>query len=192
MTNLTPNSLRDAFVARIDELAPPDYDASLFAATCEKIRQHLVPVVAGWRVERSHVIGASKIGGSPDLPKEFPWPTNRSGTARLSFLLQINLAELSAATSGDETLGFPRTGMFYLFALCDADAAQAYIMDSAYTAVRFIAQPGSLTPRLHPDDVTAHARVDEMALQLVVCVRVSPLQVADHFGQGGDGGRGCA
>ena len=38
-------------------------------------------------------VGASKIGGAPDLPKDFEWPSWNDRP--LDFLAQINLAEVA-------------------------------------------------------------------------------------------------
>ncbi|MEY4577423.1 MAG: hypothetical protein RL701_2126 [Pseudomonadota bacterium] len=159
----TPSNLASAFVARIDELAAPDYDAAALAKLRAEISAHLVPIVAGWRAEtKPHVVGASKIGGLPDLPDGFVWPKDRGGKASLSFLLQIDLAELAALHTESP---LPSAGMLYLFALCDVDSAQAYIMDASYTAVRFSAEPGPLTPRPIPADVPVRGHVDQVPLQ---------------------------
>ncbi len=55
-------------------------------------------------------VGASKFGGSPDLPAGVPWPSNENGA--LSFVAQINFAEVSKFDT-DRLL--PKSGMLYLF-----------------------------------------------------------------------------
>ena len=57
-------------------------------------------------------IGASRIGGSPDLPTDFVWPTYEDGRP-LTFLAQLNLAEVAAAGSPIPTL--PGSGQLLLF-----------------------------------------------------------------------------
>ena len=40
-------------------------------------------------------IGASKFGGSPDLPRNEPWPVNEQTGEPLHFIAQINFSEVS-------------------------------------------------------------------------------------------------
>lgn len=54
--------------------------------------------------------GRSKIGGMPDLPKNFVWPTNKG--RKLDFVLQVNLAE---ASPFDETDMLPKDGLLSFF-----------------------------------------------------------------------------
>ena len=55
-------------------------------------------------------VGASKFGGSPDLPDGLSWPSNENGA--LSFVAQINFAE---ASKFDIDSLLPKSGMLYLF-----------------------------------------------------------------------------
>ncbi|MFX1449889.1 MAG: YwqG family protein [Promethearchaeota archaeon] len=55
-------------------------------------------------------IGTSKIGGSPDLPRDLDWP--ECNRLPLSFIAQFNLSELSTYNE-DNTL--PSSGMLYIF-----------------------------------------------------------------------------
>lgn len=54
---------------------------------------------------------SSKIGGKPDLPKDFAWFRNSNGTP-LTCLLQLNLSEVPVYEN-DEFL--PKSGMLYIF-----------------------------------------------------------------------------
>lgn len=54
-------------------------------------------------------VGASKVGGDPDLPPGFAWPARDDGHA--GFFLQVALADLPAAPWNP----FPARGMFYVF-----------------------------------------------------------------------------
>lgn len=56
------------------------------------------------------VVGASKFGGSPDLPDGLSWPLNENGA--LSFVAQINFTE---ASKFDIDSLLPKSGMLYLF-----------------------------------------------------------------------------
>ncbi len=57
-------------------------------------------------------VGASKFGGSPDVPADFSWPVGSDGQPQC-FLLQLNLDEL-AGFSLD--LALPSTGLLLVFA----------------------------------------------------------------------------
>jgi len=60
-------------------------------------------------------LGASKLGGRPDLPRNFVWPTNKGRP--LDFLLQINLAE---AQQHDSQGILPASGLLtFLYDLDD-------------------------------------------------------------------------
>jgi len=61
-------------------------------------------------------VGASKIGGKPDLPKNFEWP-KEDGKPML-FCAQYNLAEL---TKFDKENKLPKKGFFYVFLSLDQD-----------------------------------------------------------------------
>lgn len=54
-------------------------------------------------------LGASRVGGAPDLPDEVPWPADRAGRP-LSFVAQLDLAALPAV---DDDL--PREGLLAFF-----------------------------------------------------------------------------
>ena len=60
-------------------------------------------------------IGASKFGGSPDLPRSEPWPVNEQTGEPLHFIAQINFSEVSGFDTEGE---LPSRGMLYLFYDC--------------------------------------------------------------------------
>ena len=60
-------------------------------------------------------IGASKFGGSPDLPRSEPWPVNEQTGKPLHFVAQINFSEVSEFDTQSE---LPSRGMLYLFYDC--------------------------------------------------------------------------
>jgi hypothetical protein len=62
-------------------------------------------------VETDFIIGQSKIGGQPDLPKNIEWFKEDNGK-RLSFIAQINFSELSNL---DKSQNLPSSGMIYFF-----------------------------------------------------------------------------
>ncbi|MCD8213652.1 MAG: DUF1963 domain-containing protein [Campylobacter sp.] len=60
-------------------------------------------------------IGASKIGGSPDLPSDMPWFKNKLTGNDLSFIAQINFAEVKPFDAQNK---LPNSGILYLFYDC--------------------------------------------------------------------------
>jgi uncharacterized protein (TIGR02996 family) len=66
--------------------------------------------------EKTIPLGASKLGGGPDLPPDAEWPC--LGEEPLAFFGQFNLAELHASPVAYD---LPSTGLFSVFALYDED-----------------------------------------------------------------------
>jgi uncharacterized protein YwqG len=61
-------------------------------------------------------VGKSKIGGKPDLPKDFEWP--KPDNKSMLFCAQYNLSEL---TKFDKENNLPKKGFFYVFLSLDQD-----------------------------------------------------------------------
>ncbi len=59
-------------------------------------------------------LGATKVGGRPDLPPATAWPTYRDGRP-LAFLAQINLGEI--AKVGTPLRGLPKAGLLSAFSV---------------------------------------------------------------------------
>lgn len=57
-------------------------------------------------------IGKTKLGGCPDLPANINWPKSKYDDLPMSFLGQLNLAEISAY---DELEQLPKEGILYFF-----------------------------------------------------------------------------
>ena len=91
----------------------------------------------------TYPIGASRVGGMPDLPPEFEWPHwSGNGDASegydpanpLCFLAQINLAE--AATYDTEHL-LPSYGMLYFFAATWVNCISDYYAEAGLWRVLY-------------------------------------------------------
>lgn len=80
-------------------------------------------------------IGASKVGGEPDLPTDAAWPANEQG--RAGFFLQIALGDLPVAPWNP----LPAQGMFYLF--CHDDS-RAYRDPPGWEVVWWRGEPAGL------------------------------------------------
>src|SRR6185437_5317065 len=103
------------------------HDAALSAALAERLRANgiarMVDAVLqlaqpAIRLDLTRVddeaelaLGASKVGGAPDLPAATPWPATSDG-APLPFIAQIRLADIAPLdTAGD----LPHTGLLSFF-----------------------------------------------------------------------------
>lgn len=63
--------------------------------------------------------GNNRIGGWPDLPKGFQYPSNYNGELYI-FIAQINLEKIAPKVD----LNFPNSGMIYFFLISDEDDSQ--------------------------------------------------------------------
>ena len=64
-------------------------------------------------------IGNSRIGGWPDLPKEFDYPAGYDGKLYV-FIAQLNLSEVSSKI---DIKNLPNSGLLYFFLISDEDNA---------------------------------------------------------------------
>ncbi len=113
----------------------------------------LVQPAIGVAVKEGKVtVGASKLGGVPDLPNSIQWPQYEDNDDHLPFILQLNCAELSPF---DVAGLLPTKGHIYLFSdTSDDDDDSARIL---YTeeAVAATAQPDDLEQRSDVEDFVA-------------------------------------
>ncbi|MBY3064787.1 DUF1963 domain-containing protein [Rhizobium laguerreae] len=100
-------------------------------------------------------LGASRIGGGPDLPPDM-WPSNSRGM-RHPFLMQINLAEIQAACGPMQPL--PDEGLLSFFVHGDG-----LLLDVVYTP------PGALLVR-HP---MTEAIIEACAAAVAVAAALDP------------------
>ena len=92
-------------------------------------------------------IGASKFGGSPDLPRSEPWPVNEQTGEPLHFIAQINFSEVSEFDTQSE---LPSRGMLYLFYDC-AQMPWGYDpKDGAFKKVIYAEDTGELECKVAP------------------------------------------
>ncbi|WP_299107657.1 DUF1963 domain-containing protein [uncultured Tenacibaculum sp.] len=75
-------------------------------------------------------IGKSKIGGNPDLPKDFEWP--KFENEYLTFCAQYNLTELSKYDLQNK---LPKTGMMYVFVYIDKNHPGFLNKESSYKII---------------------------------------------------------
>lgn len=82
------------------------------------------------KVDNAIGIGNSKIGGNPDLPKDFKWP--KFENQYMTFCAQYNLSELSKYDLQNE---LPDKGMFYVFIFIDKDWPGFLNKESSYKLI---------------------------------------------------------
>jgi uncharacterized protein YwqG len=101
--------------------------------------------------EDSLPVGCSKLGGSPDLPREMDWPTFEGRP--LSFLLQLNLGELLIYPNREH---LPESGLLYFFHDSVTQRRGYSPEDRASWRVIYQSVPvGELGRRAHPAETEA-------------------------------------
>ena len=120
-----PEDERQLIAKAIAELGLGAYQERLLADLERSIRVHRAS-------DASHdlPVGSSKLGGAPDLPRGFDWPTWETTDVRdqdalmapgddhrrLQYLGQINLSDLPA---GQGLPGFPPSGLLSFLLRCE-------------------------------------------------------------------------
>lgn len=112
-------------------------------------------------------LGATRLGGEPDLPASVAWPLWRG--AAQAFVLQVRLADLAGLPAATE---LPASGWLWFF----YDASQTAYGDdpSNRGAWRVLVAPGdaTLAPRASPADLPAAARFASRPLRAVATVTI--------------------
>ena len=116
--------------------------------------------------ESEILIGQTKIGGQPDLPAHWPWPTHPSGQP-LAFLGQVNLSEVAAVETLED---LPQSGVLYFFSVYgwqDEDDSDPQLPNDptqvGWTQILFLSESDvPLQRRERPSDVNGFkgARVE--------------------------------
>lgn len=136
-----------AVLASLKQQTLPDYvTASLDDAAEQVAACATVVVEAEFSDDAPSTIGASKVGGQPDLPADVEWP--REGDEPLAFVAQLNFAEVREA---DVNQRLPSKGMLWLFSIADGDRAYGYEIDDGTTALIWRPEPGELATRQTPE-----------------------------------------
>lgn len=159
-------SLVAELVKRVEKKTFPDYvkqSAAQIAATLAKKPEVFI---SGELSKEKPKLGQSKVGGKPDLPEGFAWPTEEDDEdAPLQFFAQINLAEVHPH---DYRKQLPATGMVWFFSIADGDRAGGYEIDESTTKVIYSAAPGPLSAHDLPEhfDDNADAAIEERRLEI--------------------------
>ncbi|MDV4157651.1 MULTISPECIES: DUF1963 domain-containing protein [Rhizobium] len=94
----------------------------------------------------------SQIGGRPNLPPDWVWPTidfEDGTTASLDFLAQINLEELPDIEARG---ALPKSGMLYFFALSQSNEPLESYGSDAWRVLYYPDNPADLPSRPAPED----------------------------------------
>ena len=136
------SKLRDRFEAAVRKGKLTKHGDELMAEARECVHVHY------GKPAKRVALGASRIGGNPDLPESVEWPDGMHGGkagGKAEFLAQFNLAELPEV----EGLGLPRAGHLWLFvrdtSLCDPPVAVMYRDEGEALAPR--TKPGKPSKR---------------------------------------------
>ena len=99
--------------------------------------------------------GVSRLGGSPDLPSDVPWPSDGDGTP-LSFIAQLDMRQM-AAHDAEGTL--PRSGLLSFFYAAASQRAWGFDpADRGAWAIIYTADGAAVRPREVPGAVPAEGR----------------------------------
>lgn len=124
----------------------------------EVILRHALPAIhiettGGWPP-----VGASKLGGQPDVPPGFAWPRvpptpdwPEWGGTPLAFLAQFRLADV---TSFDTENALPHAGMLYFFYEANEQPWGSHPIDRGGWHVFYSEDTDTLTPAPFPDALT--------------------------------------
>ncbi|WP_439627896.1 DUF1963 domain-containing protein [Gemmata sp.] len=116
-----------------------------FSQTVLGLARPAVNFVAKRTAEAKIPVGASKFGGGPDLPAGAKWPVYRG--APLSFLAQINLAELAPSPACRE---LPSSGVLSVFCYYDPDEGNDAFPKGSWKLLHF-PDASKLTRNLPPE-----------------------------------------
>lgn len=97
--------------AYMDDMLTELANAHGFGDQVALLQRYVLPCI-GLTVEPTpnYAVSSSRIGGVPDLPASFQWPTNKGRP--LDFLLQVDLSDVAPL---DPARSFPQSGLLSFF-----------------------------------------------------------------------------
>jgi uncharacterized protein YwqG len=137
--------------------------SSALAHHAETLERLLKPAIRIFHApsESPAPLGASKLGGDPDLPPDFVWP-DWNGTP-MAFLAQFRLDEL--APYDLENL-LPPTGMLYFFYEAEEQPWGGYIEDEGgWRVFHHTGQISDLVRTPPPDNIPEYSRFREVPVR---------------------------
>ncbi len=159
----------DELVQALNSRQWPDYvHDQLGPLVGDAVAPFLCPVVGAAMAEPSPEplpVGASKVGGLPDVDQSFVWPVEDDTDEPLALVCQVNLDEVrQTGVTGGEALG----GMLYLFSIFDSDRAYGYEIDAATAKLLHVPQPGPLARAAQPEGLGEEGVFDERRLRVAM------------------------
>jgi len=151
-------SYRDTNIVRTEDNLRARFENSGILKHWDFFKSHLRnEILAKPRTvnEDALILGQSKIGGQPDLPKNIEWFKEDNGK-RLSFIGQINLSEV---TEFDKSKSLPSQGILYFFYSARADAWGFDIKDKdKFKVFYYEGQSEDLERKEFPADLSKYSR----------------------------------
>jgi hypothetical protein len=156
----TESPLRPELRAKLDDLIRK-HDLEPAASQIHALARECIVLMRGDEAPDAPV-GASRIGGLPDVPADFEWPREADGSP-LCFIAQINLADLPRLT--DHPL--PTTGMLSLFVGTDEPAPEiAFAVRHLDGPLHRQAMPTDGEPNEHYQFLVPHLLTTAVAISL--------------------------
>lgn len=137
-------------------------DNKLSAEDKEKIIKLIKPAIGllTIKMESDNLkIGASKIGGKPDLPKDVSWP--RLNNSDLVFCAQYNISELKKC---DVENLLPEKGMFYIFIGISGEWNE-FSIEQKDCKIFFIENLEDLERKEYPTTLNVEGKVEPAEIQ---------------------------
>lgn len=156
-------------------------EASPLAARTDEIMALTKPAVKmkTYLVEDDDLpLGASRMGGAPDLPRGARWPKNKGRP--VEFLAQIDFAAAAAAYRLPD---LPTSGWVALFRDFRAMEDGDYDDDGQWRWLHFDCPPDQLVRTEHPGEPVQTFNFCEVAFESELCV---PNDISDRFAGGNE------
>lgn len=154
------SSLRTELRAKLDDLIRK-HDLEPAADSIHSLARECIVLMRGDEAPDAPV-GASRIGGLPDVPADFEWP-READRSPLCFIAQINLADLPRLTNHP----LPATGLLSLFVGTDEPAPEiAFAVRHLVGPLHRQAMPTGGEPNEHYQFLVPHLLTAAVAISL--------------------------
>jgi hypothetical protein len=140
------------------------------------IRKRAARLVASAADDDALESGASKLGGAPDVPSSFAWPSHEDRP--MVFVAQLRL---SALAEFDDDALVPRDGLVLFFVDEGEEGAQRTSAGLGKGKVIRLAQDAKLTRCRSPESPSAPARALTLAETISLPIPPSPFVDLDSF-----------
>jgi len=131
----------------------------------EQMKKSSIRMEYGSISEEKLPVGTSKIGGKPDLPRNFEWPyfvEDDGSRQSLSFLAQINCAEVKSL---DRENLLPDMGMLYFFHELDSQRWGFSPSDKGSAKVCYVEASADIQSTGFPADLLEENQLPEFTIE---------------------------